>query len=225
MRKYISTLLAIFLLSVSVTAFAGSNKITSFKGILKSVSLVASDNTEYPVLSADTPFTNVTELTLNVEAGPSGQVPYGDYKAIKYVFTNEFEVTGYVELTSSGAANGRYYTTGNVGIPTFEKDGTPATFKYSYGTGSDDWGWCTTVATVSELTTTQNTTFTLGEASGKSINLVLTLEYLWFGNSWTNFNETTDVVNGPFQGGTETFFLQGTTLTAPWIDPPEFHIN
>lgn len=229
MKKYISCLAGLLCFVLANICFAGSNEITEFSGDLIKVALIAADGTERD-LGMGGHLDLTTDISRNISVGNgSGQIPAGEYKGIKYVFKNSFKCAGQVTLR-----DGVYGSTGSIqGGPVFRKGQQPTEFAYDYGSGSDDWGWCTTQASAGgDLEITEHTVFTLDENSTKVYNVNVTLAFLWCGQdgdftAWNNFDESRYVTTSNSWVDVDHFALSTdkNTLIAPFIDPPEMENN
>lgn len=218
MKKILLTLMTILCVALCSICFAGRSEITSFDGELISVSLIKSDGTEVTLPGSQRQLNLSSNFTINAEIGEGKVLPDGDYKAIKYVFKNDFKAAGKLTL-DDGSIYGSMATS-NV-LPKFKKNQSPATFSYKYGEGEDNWGWCTTKVENGKLTVTEKTNFSLKADSIKTFKVNVTLAYLWSGK-WPNFNDTGDITTDASDAlQNEKYLRVGDIITAPFIDAPE----
>ena len=220
MRKYIICLISILCVAFTSICFAGSNVITEFSGELISVSVVAKDDTEYFIDGAKGHIGLNNEINANATVGDGKDLPAGKYKYIKYVFKNDFTAAGKV-IMNDGTEYGS--TSGLRRGPVFKKNAPAKTFNYRYANDEKDWGWCKTVVENGKLVVTTKDGLILDEKTVQNFKVNVTLKHLWFGKGWENFDSDLyvkdNVVDEYFQR------LDGDTIVAPFIDPPEMENN
>lgn len=228
MKKYILCLISILCITFTSICFAGSNVITNFSGELISVSVISKDGQEYTIPGATGHISLNNEISVNAAVGEGKDLPAGKYKAIKYIFKNDFTAAGKIIL-NDGTEYGSNGTINNG--PVFKKNTSPSNFSYKYSDGSDNWGWCSTNVSNGQLAITENKTFSLDENSIQSFNVNITLKYLWFGinGKWDNFDSDMYVKEYASAGREDFKRLDADTIAAPFIDPPEmensFNLN
>lgn len=229
MRKYITCLIGILCIAFTSVCFAGRNVITDYSGRLISISVIDKDGKEYQIPGASGPISLNTNINAHATVGEGKDLPNGEYTAIKYVFKNRFVVAGKVILD-----DGTEY--GSVGgfnaSPDFERGHTPSNFIFvdrdGSSDGKDDDGtvWCHIDVSGDKYIVTQideDAHLTLDENSGKTFGVAIDLRYLWFGKSWPEFSSAS-YVKDKSKGetaGSDDFTLDGNTITAPNMDPPE----
>lgn len=232
MRKYITCLIGILCIAFTSVCFAGRNELTSFSGELISVSVIDKDGKEYPIPGASGHIDLSNVINAHATVGEDGDLPNGEYTAIKYVFKNEFHAAGRVIL-DDGTVYGSTGGFGSIGGPVFKKNQTPTMFDYDYQDGGADWGWCTANVSGGKLEvieTDDEAHFTLDENTTKTFTVGVQLKWLWFGGEpntdmWADFSSSTyikpaaDVTPGP----DNKYFgrIDDDTICAPMIDPPE----
>lgn len=229
MRKYITCLIGILCIAFTSVCFAGRNEITFFSGDLLSVSVIGKDGKEYQIPGASGHIDLNNVINAHATVGEGKDLPNGEYTAIKYVFKNRFVVAGKVILddgTEYGSVGGLNAS------PDFERGRTPSNFIFVDNDGSsdgkDDDGtvWCHINVSGDKYIVTQideDAHFTLDENSFKTFSVAIDLRYLWFGKSWPEFSSAS-YVKDKSKGetaGKEDFTLDGNTITAPNMDPPE----
>lgn len=229
MRKYITCLIGILCIAFTSVCFAGRNEITFFSGDLLSVSVIGKDGKEYQIPGASGHIDLNTVINGHATVGEGKDLPNGEYTAIKYVFKNRFVVAGKVILddgTEYGSVGGLNAS------PAFERGRTPSNFIFvdtdGSSEGKDDDGtvWCHINVSGDKYIVTQideDAHFTLDENIVKTFGVAIDLRYLWFGKSWPEFSSAL-YVKDKSKGetaGREDFTLDGNTITAPNMDPPE----
>ena len=220
MKKILLTLTTILCIAFCSIGFAGKSEITRFNGELLSVALIKSDGTELLLPNSQHRLDLNSNFTINAEVGEGKTLPEGNYKAIKYVFKNNFEAAGKLTL-DDGTIYGSTATSNTP--PTFKKNQPPEIFSYKYAEDKPehDWGWCTTKVENGKLTVIENTDFTLNADRIKNFKVNVTLKYLWHGQ-WPNFDDRADITQNAEQAEqAEQYLINGDTITAPFIEAPE----
>lgn len=218
MKKYILCLISILCIAFTSICFAGSNVITNFSGELISVSVISKDGQEYTIPGATGHIGLNNEISANASVGEGKDLPAGEYKAIKYIFKNDFTAAGKIILNDGT----EYGSNGTItGGPIFKKNSSPSNFSYKYTDGSDNWGWCSTNVSNGQLAVTENKNFTLDENSIQNFKVNVTLQYLWFGEGWNYFDSDMYVKESTSADPEDFKRIDADTIAAPFLDAPE----
>lgn len=218
MKKCMIVFMAVVCMFVSNIALAGRNVITNFSGELVSVSIIDSSGTEHLIPGAKGHIGLGNEILINATVGEGKDLPEGNYTALKYVFKNDFSAAGKVILNDGTV----YGSNGTIKEgPVFKKNTTPSNFNYKYSDGSDNWGWCSTNVSNDQLEVIENKSFTLDENIVENFKVNVTLEFLWFGKGWNDFDSDRYVKESAIAGDEDFKRLDADTIAAPFLDPPE----